>query len=100
MLDREKVLSNLKYADMVEDKAKGFSAEADRVKKMYWDLREIRDTAVPDLPWEYVEKMASWTNLTLAKLGKKRQRSGTTSTQSGTTATPTVRTKMTGLGPS
>lgn len=71
MLEKEKVLSNLKYADMVEDKAKGFSAEADRVKKMYWTLREIRSTAVPDLPWEYAEKMASWTNLKLAKLLEK-----------------------------
>ena len=71
MLDREKVLSNLKYADMVEDKAKGFSAEADRVKKMYWTLREIRSTAVPDLPWEYVEEMAAWTNSTLAALAEK-----------------------------
>ena len=71
MLDKEKVHSNLKYADMVEDKAKGFSAEADRVKKMYWTLREIRSTAVPNLPWEYVEKMESWTNLTLAKLWGK-----------------------------
>ena len=59
MLDKEKVLSNLKYADIVVDKAKGFSVEADRVRKMYWTLREIRSTAVPALPWEYVEKMES-----------------------------------------
>lgn len=71
MLDKEKVVSNLKYADMVEDKAKGFSAEADRIKKMYWTLREIRSTAVPDLPWEYVEEMAAWTNSTLAALAEK-----------------------------
>lgn len=71
MLDREKVLSNLKYADIVVDKAKGFSVEADRVRKMYWTLREIRSTAVPNLPWEYVEKMESWTNMTLAKLRGK-----------------------------
>ena len=71
MLDKEKVVSNLKYADMVEDKAKGFSAEADRIKKMYWTLREIRSTAVPDLPWEYVEEMAVWTNSTLAALAEK-----------------------------
>lgn len=71
MLGKGKVVSNLKYADMVEDKAKGFSVEADRVKKMYWTLREIRSTAVPDLPWEYVEKMAAWTNSTLAALAEK-----------------------------
>lgn len=72
MLDKEKVHSNLKYADIVEDIAKGFSAEADRVKKMYWALREIRDTAVPDLPWEYVEQVATWANAQMAELGKKR----------------------------
>lgn len=71
MLDREKVVSNLKYADIVEDIVKGFSVEAERVRKMYLTLREIRSTAVPDLPWEYVGKMASWTNLTLAKLLEK-----------------------------
>lgn len=72
MLDKEKVHSNLKYADMVEDKAKGFSAESDRVKKMYWDLRELRSKAAPDLPWEYVEQVATWANAQMAELGKKR----------------------------
>lgn len=72
MLDKAKVLSNLKYADMVEDKAKGFSAESGRINKMYWDLRELRSKAAPDLPWEYVEQVATWANAQMAELGKKR----------------------------
>lgn len=72
MLDKAKFTSNLKYANRVERTVEGFSAEIKRLTGMYETLREISCTAVPDLPNEYLEKMAAWAEPKIAQLDKER----------------------------